>query len=97
MRATVVPRPSDRGGQSIGHDVDALRRDMQSIPFLDGVELSASLVAGGKDVAHTLKRTPRGWFLTDLDTNTTVWRTAWDSGKITLDCGADCAVRLWLF
>lgn len=66
-------------------------------PFLGGNLLQNVAVAtGGTQITHGLNRQPQLWVLCDQNTNTTVWRTAWDTNTITLKCGSNCTINLWV-
>jgi hypothetical protein len=68
------------------------------IALLDGVSVTAVLANGSNVVTHKLGRTPKGWFLTDLNASATIYRSAtFSSTTITLTASAACSVVLWIF
>ena len=69
----------------------------QNGPFIGGVLLTNQKIGTGATVInHGLGRQPQIWVICDQNTNTTVWRTAWNSSSITLEAGSDCTISLWV-
>src|SRR5690348_7176260 len=56
------------------------------------------VAATPKQINHGLPlstgKTPSGWFVTDIDANTTIKRTAWDDKTITLQAANDCTATI---
>jgi hypothetical protein len=66
-------------------------------PFVGGILLqNVSVGASATVINHGLNRMPQVWTLCDQNTNTNVWRTAWDENSITLQAGSACIVTLWV-
>lgn len=59
------------------------------------------VAATPKTISHGLPlatgKTPAGWFVTDIDTNTTIKRVTWDDKTITLQAVNDCTagIEVW--
>lgn len=77
---------------------------LQRKPWLSGGELieGVSLTSAIENwLEHGLGRDVRGWFLTDIDTATHVWRVTTsdaDLGKfLPLGCSYDCSIDLVVF
>lgn len=88
----------DKNIQLIQSNVEAALKPLQSQPMTGGVFLTGiSLIAGqANNIQHGLNRVPQIYFVGNLDTNTTVWKTAASSSTITLWCGSNCTVSLWI-
>jgi hypothetical protein len=71
--------------------VDPLLARPRAVSSVQSVDLIA---ATPKVISHRLGQTPLGWLITDIDTNTTVRRNAWDDRTITLQAAANCTVQL---
>lgn len=68
--------------------------------ILKGLELSnISLVAATPlDIPTTLGRKQQGWFVTDINSNATVWRTQpFNAEILTLEASANTTVSIWVF
>ncbi len=59
-----------------------------------GVAVAATATVINHKVNLGVARTPNGWAITDIDTNATVKRTAWDASTITLQASGACTVQL---
>jgi len=91
MRRRAKPKQPDRVAESQTDDSSSLERQLRQIPFLDGRWIQdVDIVAQStKVIHHGLKRQPRGWFLTDNDSNDgRISRDAWTDKTITLRNGA---------
>lgn len=72
-------------------------QQLQTGPYFGGNTLTQALTSGvDNKIAHGLGRTPVLWILFDQDTNSTVWRTAWDENFITFRCSTTCSVKVWV-
>lgn len=72
-------------------------RPLEVNPYIDGVELDATIVAGTPvAISHGLGRTPVGWWVTDVAVATAVFRTAWSDSTITLDASVNCTIKVWV-
>lgn len=89
---------SDRVVQQMQSNTAEAIQNIEKSHFQDGNLLTSITLVSGQDnqVSHKLARQPQLWVLTDQNTNTTVWRTAWDSTFLTLQCGANCTINLWV-
>lgn len=80
---------------------DALQRyfiQLQDVPFLVGRSLNTSITAGTPVVLyHALGRTPVGWWVTDINAASIVYRSAWDESSITLNASVNCTVSVWVY
>lgn len=66
-------------------------------PFINGKLIQVALTSGQDNpITHNLGRLPVLWVICDQDTNSAVWRTAWDSKTLTLRCGTTCNVKVWV-
>ena len=68
--------------------------------IVKGVQLTNIALVSGKDnsIPTTLNRTQQGWFITDNNTNCTVWRTQpFNSTTLTLQCSANTTVSIWVY
>lgn len=73
-------------------------RQLADVPLLNGIEVTCALEAAAVAFAHKLGRKPRGWFVTDIDADATVWRTeAFDAKTITLEASATANAKVWVF
>ena len=64
----------------------------------NGKMVSASLdAATPKGITHGLGRTPVGWMLCDLTTESIVHRDSWDTSKITLNASLTTTCKIWVF
>lgn len=72
-------------------------RPLEVNPYLDGVELEISITGGANSTFnHGLGRTPVGWWTTDLDTDTTVFRVSWTETEIVLTANNSCSGKVWV-
>jgi hypothetical protein len=78
-------------------NVNEFVEDLATVPFLDGVTVSAQVAATDTIIPHTLNRQPQGWFITDIDAAATVYRAAWNTRTITLHASAPVNIQLWVF
>ena len=67
-------------------------RAVSTVQEVTLVAATAKVVNHGLDLK--LGQTPSGWFVTDIDANTTVRRNAWDEKNITLQAAANCDIKL---
>lgn len=58
------------------------------------ISVGATATVINHKVALGAAKTPNGWHVTDIDTNATIKRTAWDQTTITLTASAACVVQL---
>lgn len=57
-----------------------------------------ALINGTTTVNHLLGRKMLGWFITDIDAGTTVYRSqALNATTLTLTAGANCTCNLWVY
>lgn len=71
-----------------------------ALPILNGNQVDdVKLVANvPQAINHLLGRLPQGWFITDNNANTTVWRTAdFTQFTITLEATANTTISFWIF
>ena len=68
-------------------------------PFLDGRRIDGvQLTAGEVVVTHKLGRRPVGWWVIDqLTAPASLYRTSWDSQRITFTSGGTGSCSLWVF
>ena len=85
-------------------NVQAALDDVAAVTILGGRQIEdVALVTGGEDnvVNHGLERPLQGYMVVRKDTETTIWDTQGSnptqSKTLTLRCGADCTVSLWVF
>jgi len=69
------------------------------LPILQGnmIKDIKLIAATAQVINHGLQRQPLGWFLTDLNADTAVWRSAWNNLTITLTASANATVNIWVF
>jgi hypothetical protein len=65
--------------------------------FIKGQYLEIAVTTSGVSTNHGLNETPSGWILTDMTSNSTVWRTGWTEKNITLQSSANTTVKVWVF
>lgn len=71
-----------------------------NLPIIKGNQINNVLLVANKPQAinHLLQRMPQGWFLTDIDANTAVWRTqSFNTNTITLEASANTTISLWVY
>ena len=69
-------------------------------PIMQGLAIkSITLVSGVALVIPTkLDRTQQGWFITDINSNATVWRTQpFNAVNLTLQASANTVIDIWVF
>lgn len=71
----------------------AIGESVQGTPAA-GSLVSADLISGTTLVNHGLGRQPIGWALADIDGAATVYRSAWDSSKLSLVSSAAVSAKL---
>ena len=99
---SLLPKPKQptREASSNQDSSYEIVRELQQLKILDGALLGPFSLSGGtpKQVRHTLKRQPKGWWVVDQQHQNVVFRTSWDSDSITLDASGPIAgVTIWLF
>lgn len=67
--------------------------------ILQGLQLSNIAIKTGVNVInHMLQRNQQGWFITDIDAASTLYRSqAFNSLTLTLTSSAPCNVSLWVY
>lgn len=98
---------SIRAFRKFGSDSDEMNRVQDNVeialepliisPIIDGVLISASLVAGVNTVNHKLGRKPQGWILVAPQANESVWQLAADKNVLTLEASGNITTSLWVF
>jgi hypothetical protein len=71
-----------------------------ALPILAGNQVESIPLKANvpKAINHLLQRTPQGWFLTDIISDATVWRSAiFTTTTITLTSSADTTIDLYIF
>jgi hypothetical protein len=71
-----------------------------ALPIVAGNQISNVVLTANKPLAinHLIQRMPQGWFLTDINANTAVWRTAvYTNTTITLESSANVTISLWVY
>lgn len=62
---------------------------------INGVTLDAN---APKNIPTTLSRMQIGWFITDILSQATVWRTQpFNNNILTLESSADTTINIWVF
>lgn len=79
--------------ESVVDQFDAFK----TCPLLDGVLVPITLATGSNVFSHKLGRLPQGWFFTDRNAATTVYRTAWTADSITFTASASLTGTIWVF
>lgn len=88
---------NDQNLQFIQDNFNAAVVPIQNSPLVYGRTIeSVAIATTGTAVPHNLGHQPSKWVITDQNTNTSVYRTAWDSRTITLKCGSSCTISLWV-
>lgn len=66
---------------------------------LQGQQLTAvDLAIGDNVINHKLGRTQLGWFLVDVDSATTIYRTQpFNDSTLTLNSSAEATINLWVY
>lgn len=79
-------------------NVESALTPLQQSPLTGGNLLTDVLLTSGVDnkLSHRLGVTPTLWALVRQDTNTTVWEVSADARFLTLRCGANCTVSVWV-
>jgi hypothetical protein len=78
--------------------IEQVINPLAKLPLLDGTPLTQIvLTTSALKVPHQLGRTPRGFFVTDLNANAVVFRTGSTDTTITLTASASCTVNLWVY
>ena len=90
----------------VGHQTDArsvarvveqsLAELVQDTPAA-GNMVEADLISGTTLVNHGLGRQPIGWALADINGAATVYRSAWDSSKLSLVSSAAVSAKIWVW
>ncbi len=63
-----------------------------------GLLIQATLINGVTVINHLLSRKQIGWYVTDIDTAATIYRSAaLNDSTLTLTSNAACTVSLWVF
>jgi len=87
----------NRVQSNIGSSLNSVNNSIASSPFIGGVQLtSVNVGTSATSINHSFGRTPKIWVITDQNTNTSVWRTAWSDTTITLQAGTACVISLYL-
>jgi hypothetical protein len=70
-----------------------------AVPMLSGLQLNnVALKMGSNVINTTLQRQMQGWFITDIDAATTIYRSApFNTLTLTLTASAACNVSLWVY
>ncbi len=71
-----------------------------ALPILSGNQItSIDLLANTpKVINHLLQRMPQGWFITDITSDSNVWRSAsFTNLAITLEASADTTISFWIY
>lgn len=69
-----------------------------AIPILNGQVLSVSLVSGDNVINHKLSRIPQGFFVVDLDSNVTIYRSKpLNNLTLTLAASGTAQVKIYVF
>jgi hypothetical protein len=98
---------TDRGLGSVVDQLNRWRsklvehgRQFGQLPFLDGVWIREQefLATTDTPVNHKLGRTPRGWFVTSMQTNAgSLKLVEWDNRTATLYASVAMTVDIWFF
>lgn len=92
--------------QSIIQPLNLLQTQWRSIlnpvlalPLLQGIQLTQVKLISGANVINTqLQRNQQGWFLTDIDADVTVYRSApFNNLTLTLTASGACIVSIWVY
>lgn len=72
---------------------------VEGSPILSGSLIGPTTLDGGMitTVAHGLGRVPNGYFIADLTSGSTVFRTGWDATNLSLSSSVTTGVKLWIF
>ena len=70
-----------------------------AVSITQGVQLSGITIGTtATTVKTTLGRVQLGWFLTDQNTNATVWRSGtFNNSFMTLTASTECVVSIWVY
>jgi hypothetical protein len=70
-----------------------------AVPMLSGLQLNnVALKIGSNVINTTLQRQMQGWFITDIDAASAVYRSApFNTLTLTLTASAPCNVSLWVY
>ena len=88
----------DQNLDRVQGNIEDFSAKITKVPIIDGSLLTGIYIASGQDnkINHLLDRQPRMWMIADQDTDSRVWRTAWDSKYLTLRASSSCTVSLWV-
>jgi hypothetical protein len=70
---------------------------LTSLNFLVGNLIEISVTTTATSFEHKIGKTPVGWIIFDKNTNSNVWRTAWDDRSITLQASLASTIKVWVF
>lgn len=98
LRAFKESSPTDPQTSRLQENIKQFIGQLNKSIFIDGL-LIESVVINTTDtkIEHKLGRTPKGFIVTDLQANTNIWRTGYDSRFITLRAGTQTTISLWVF
>jgi hypothetical protein len=69
------------------------------IPMLNGISLNqVSIVTGTNVINHRLSRKQQGWFITDIDSAVSIYRSEpFNTQTLTLTSSGNAVINLWVF
>lgn len=66
--------------------------------IVNGNQVNGVSINGQKAIPHGLGRAPVGWFLTDINGASTVYRSAaFDANNLTLTSSANVTISIWVY
>jgi hypothetical protein len=80
--------------QSCADSLRPLLLSSRSSSVVQSVSIGTGATVINHKVSLGAAKNPNGWAITDIDTNATVKRTAWDATTITLIASAACVAQL---
>jgi hypothetical protein len=78
----------------------AFLKQAEDCPLIVGNRVDGISITGGTSevVDHKLGRQPEGWFPVDRTADADdVYRSAWNSRTITLECSRNITLDIWVF
>lgn len=89
----------DRELVHLQNNIKEMFAGLRLCPILDGNVITATLSnVSPTTIPHNLDRQPQGWFVVDITSGATVYRTTWDTKFISLQASAaNTTVAIWVF
>lgn len=78
-------------------NVTSWAAQIESCPFLRGVEIETTINTTDTVINHKLQKKPEGYLVLDKNTNANIWTISSNNETITLRASSIVSVKIWVF